>query len=316
MIRQLSLPAIALFALLLPACNRNGQVSVESFQKLQPDQTEAQTVELLGPPTQTAEDKGERTLTWVNRSLKIIVRFRDGKLTHRQGTLDGLPLVAEVAQKRPADAHEADSAPADAEARYPTAELNTPAARYKDIHARCYACQTTVLTHGAEEGSGGFNQKDAPTDGSAMVGLVVHTDRHTALGEYVTGAQAIWLNGKGQYLRGKLLGTKGKDKTEIQAKRGYAVSSIQFIRDPDRYYGFSLTFMAIAGDKLDERSEYTSTHVGGKGPSLKAIDRYVTARDYPIYGWELHFGAASDLPDAKRWLNGIKIYSARGLDEK
>ena len=76
------------------------------------------------------------------------------------------------------------------------------------------------------------------------------------------------------------------------------------------------SFMKIAGDKLDDRSEYTSEHVGGKGPGFDGFDRYVSACDYPIYGWELHFAPASDLPNAKRWLNGIKIYVGRGLDEK
>ncbi len=149
-----------------------------------------------------------------------------------------------------------------------------------------------------------------------MIGLVVHLDRSVIYGEYVTGVQAIWLTPRATYVRGKLLGTTGKTKSEIQARSGYAVSMIQFIRDKERYYGFSLSFMKIVGDKLDERNEYTSPHVGGKGPGHEGFDRYVTARDYPIYGWELHFGAASDLPDAKRWLNGIKIYAARGLDEK
>src|SRR5262249_27220982 len=274
MTRHLSRLALILLALLTPACS-NSRISVEKFQQLQPDQPEAQATEILGPPTQVAEKDGERKLTWSHRNLVVTAYFRDGKLTRREGTLDGLPLVGEVAKAKDADEKEAAPANDEAEAHYPTAAMNTPKRKYKDIHTRLYACQTTVLTYGAEEGSMGFNVKDAPTDGSGMAGLVVHLDRHTVYGEYVSAVQAIELNIRGHYVKGTLLGTTGRRKVEIEAKNGYLVSSIQIIRDKERYYGFSLTFMAISGDKLDERKEYASDHVGGKGPKFEGYDAYV-----------------------------------------
>src|SRR5262245_26599006 len=224
MTRHLSRSALLVLALLMPACSSS--ISVEKFQQLQPDQTEAQATEILGPPTQVVEQDGERKLTWAKRNLVVTACFRAGKLTRRDCVLDGLPLAGDPAKKTDDEAKDEASPADDAEAKYPTAEMNTPKRKYRDIHARLYACQTTVLTHGAEEGSMGFNVKDAPTDGSGMVGMVVHLDRHTVYGEYVSGVQAIWLNSRGQFLKGKLLGAAGRRKVEIEAKRGYMVSSI------------------------------------------------------------------------------------------
>src|SRR5258706_13467767 len=120
MIRHLSRPALVLLALLVPACNRNSRVSVEAFQQLQVGQSETQTIDILGPPGQVVEVSGERTLTWVNRNLTVIAHFRDSKLTRRTGTLDGLPLVAEVAKSKAAETPESDPPAVEPEPRYPT----------------------------------------------------------------------------------------------------------------------------------------------------------------------------------------------------
>jgi hypothetical protein len=305
--------SLVLIALFVPACNRNSRISVEAFQQLQPGQTEAQAAEILGPPTQTTEESGERTLTWTRRDLRITARFRDGKLIRREGQLDGLPLAADVAATKPAESPEPKAA-SDEEPR--PIKINHPKGKYKDVHARCYAFATKELSDSAEDGLSGGAASETATDGGMLVGLVVHLDRTVAVGEYVTGLQGIWLNNRGQIVRSKLLGTAGRTKTEIEARRGYAVSTIHFIRDRERTYGFSLSFMAVDGDKLHAAREYSSKHVGGQGPYDKSFDRLVTARDYPIYGFQCGFNPAADHADAQRWLTGIKIYIARGLSEK
>ncbi len=61
---------------------------------------------------------------------------------------------------------------------------------------------------------------------------------------------------------------------------------------------------AIPADASHSLANFGS---GGKGPELKTYDRLVTARDYPIYGFECHF--ARTLGERK-WLDGIKFYIA------
>lgn len=227
---------------------------------------------------------------------------------------DGIPLVTEIEKPKEPPAAEPEPEPAPADTK---AAVRGPARKYKDIHARCYAFATKELSDVAWEGSsGGFRQAETATEGGALVGLVVHLDTHVAFGEFVTGLQGIWLNSRGLIVRGKLLGSAGRSKKEFAARPGYAVASLQIIRDADRFYGFSATFLKIAGDKLDPTTEYYSPHVGGKGDERKAFDRFVTAGEYPIYGFDCHFAAATELPGAKRYLDGIKIYIARGLSEK
>lgn len=67
-----------------------------------------------------------------------------------------------------------------------------------------------------------------------------------------------------QEMFGEIHGTESKRTVNVVAKDGYAVGAIS-VKPGIGIDGFSLTFMKIAGDKLDPNDSYTSDWIGYKG---------------------------------------------------
>ncbi len=118
--------------------------------------------------------------------------------------------------------------------------------------------------------------KDYAPDGAVLVGLEVGMGKFFD-NDVVFAARPIYRSKTGDAL-GTAHGTS-KDTKILKAKEGYAVGTIT-VRSGLTIDGMSITFMKIAGDKLDPKDSYESEWIG----SPKQNERKLGGTGVPIIG--------------------------------